>query len=150
MADASGRFLGNDELLYVSASAPSDSRDETDYTAVGLVQTNDLEGTSETIIASDKSVSGFNSSIAGTAGYSINVTGYRKNTEDAGVKILRQAWMGQTNVYWFIGTTTAGDKIKYGQAAVTNWSEPSPTNEFATFSCTLAGQGAPTYSKAQT
>ena len=151
MADAQGRHLGNDVLLYVATTAPTTAADETDanYDLVGLLISNDINGEGNVITAADKVASGFTSGLVGTRSYSIDVEAHRKNVEDTGQAIVRDAWVaGTSTIYWLITTATTGDTVAHGQAAVTAYSESNPTDEYATMTATLTGQGAPTYTTA--
>lgn len=139
-------MLGNEEILYVTDSDPAAGpTDPTNYTKVGLLVSNPFSGDAEEIEAVDKVSSRFSSSLAGTAGYSIEVEANRPAVVDAGQKLLRDAWTGGTNLWWLISTNTTGDEAKHGEAAVTSYGEPSPTDDHATVTATLSGQGAPTF-----
>lgn len=145
--DDQGRFLGNDEILWVSASEPTggSETDTAQYTKVGLLVSNPFSGDAEEITATDKVTSRFSSSLAGSAGYTIEVEANRPAVVDSGQEIIRDAWLNGTNVYWLITTDTSTEEAKYGQASVTSYGEPSPTDDHATATSTLSGQGAPTF-----
>lgn len=150
MADDQGRHLGNDQLLYVSASEPTDGADETDYTLVGLLISNNFNGEGNVIRAADKVVSGFTSGLTGTRSYTLDVEAHRKNVADTGQAIIRDAWTDGDNLFWLITTGVQGDTCVFGQAAVGSYSEPNPTDEYVTMTSTLEGQGAPTWDVAPT
>lgn len=148
MPDDQGRHLGNDQLLYVATTAPTDGSDETDpaYELVGLLVSNNFNGEGDIIRAADKAVSGFTSGLIGTRSYSLDVEAHRKNVADTGQAIVRDAWLnGTTTIYWLVTTGVDFDTCVYGTAAVGSYGENNPTNDYATMTATLEGQGAPTY-----
>lgn len=147
MADALGRHLGNDVLAYVATTKPTNQEDDTDasYKLVGLLVSNDFNGEGNVLTAADKAVSGFTSSLTGTRSYTLEIQAHRKNVADDGHKILRDAWVGGTNVYWLFTTGNTGDECTYGEATVSAYNMSSPTDDFATVTATLNGQGAPTF-----
>lgn len=146
-ADNSGRYNAKHELVYVASSQPTVPRDPTDaaYKAAGLLINNPFDGTADGITASDKSTSGFSSTVATTRGYTVQLTGYRDIDGDDGQEIIRDAWVAGSNVYWLRATTTVGEPCVYGQASVTAYGEPSDNDDFAQYTATLSGQGAPTF-----
>ena len=145
MPDATGRFLGNDEILYVSDTQPATATDPSGYTKVGLLTNNPFSGDAEEITAADKEASGFTSSLSGTRSYSVDVEANRKHDDDAGQAIFRDAWLNGGTIYWLITTNVAGDMAKHGAASVTSYGEDSGNDSYATCSGTLSGQGAPTF-----
>ena len=148
MADAQGRHLGNDVLLYVATSAPTTAADDTDaaYELVALLINNDLSSAVEAVSAADKAVSGFISRLPGTGEYEISVSASRKNIADTGHEIIRDAHFARTQtIYWLLTTGTTGDDCAHGTGMVSAYSEPNPVNEFVTFEATILSQGAPTY-----
>lgn len=149
MIDASFRFTGNEEFLYVKAgTAPTTATNPAQYTKVGFLLSNPFAGTSERVEVTDKDSTGaFSSSLAGRSSYTVDVEAHRKVAAggDAGQNIIRDAWVNKTNVWWLITTGATGATLKHGVAAVTDYGETSTEGEFATTTATLAGQGAPTF-----
>jgi predicted secreted protein len=144
-ADADGRFTGEEELLYVSATEPEDAEDIADYVLVGFLTNNPFDGSSDEVTLADKSSGGWRSSLATTSGYTIAVEGHRILTGDAGQKLIRSAWLNKTGLYWLITTNVATHEAKHGRASVTAYAEDSPNSDGATMSATLSGQGTPTF-----
>src|SRR5690606_1210818 len=99
MADSQGRHLGNDQLLYVATTEPTVKNDETDaaYKLVGLLISNDFNGEGNVITAADKAASGFTSGLVGTRSYTLEVEAHRKNVEDTGQAMVRDAWVDGTD-----------------------------------------------------
>jgi hypothetical protein len=146
MADSEGRFLGNDELLYIkTGTAPTTPLADTEYTEFGLVVNNPFAGQAEVIRAADKGASRFSGAVPGTASYNIQAEGHRKNVADAGHEIVRDAWLNGTKVWWLISTGVTGEEAKYGGGYVTAYGETSGTNEHVRITATIEGDGAPTF-----
>ena len=147
MADSQGRHLGNDVLLYWADTAPTDAADDTDaaYDLVGLAITNDFNGEGNVITAADKAASGWTSGLSGSRSYSLSVEAHRKNVEDTGQAAIRDAFKDGNSGYWLMTTGVTGDTCVHGQGVPTSYSESNPTDEYATMSSTISGDGAPTW-----
>lgn len=155
------RQEGEQDILYATTTDPgsaSASKNDTNYTKVGLLGDLSDELSNETQSTLDRASSQHESVIYGQQSSSLDLTCnvQKENnsntvTEDPGQIILRDAAINQNTVYWLIqpedsnGNPVTGLEGEYGSSVVESISNTRNAGEFKQFDVSLTHREQPTY-----
>lgn len=128
---------GKEYLLYVNAGgAPTDPDEITNYTVVGLLQTNDFEDISEQLVSNNKGNGARTTTLAGNQTASLSGTVEWAHDVNAGQEIIWDAVKTTTAASkilgWLITSNVTGDTQLRGTGNALSWSLSLPNNEIAT------------------
>ncbi len=138
---------GKEYLLYVNAGgAPGTDPDEiSSYTKVGLLRSVSFSDTSERLTSSNKDNGSRTTTLSGDQSYTITGEVEWGHDDDAGQEIVWDAVKTTTAANkilgWLITTDVTNDIQLRGTGNAINWELTLTTNEIATASFEIAGDG---------
>ena len=136
------------ELFYVTTSQPEDEsalRLPSNYTKVGLVTSNPLNLSRNMINADDKDSGDGTTEEYGRLSGTVSVSGNRAKDGNAGAKMVRDALIDKTTLYFLQSDNTIGDEAAHGTVKVSTYNEGSDDESIRKMDATLNIQGVPTF-----
>lgn len=146
MADTKGN--ARSELIYVATTNPSGEsarRLPSNYTKVGLVTGNPLSLSRNMINADDKDSGDGTTEEYGRLNGNVSISGNRAKDGNAGAKIVRDAMMNKTTLYFLQSDNTIGDEACHGVCKVSAYNEGSDDEELLKMDATLNIQQVPVF-----